>query len=135
MEQDEEVISRLKFIGKLQKGEKINVKYMFVQSESIITSVSRYLIHQDNRQNTLNMVKDTIDKSFDIISLYSISDKKSQQQICTNIIQDLKSVKNGVKNLKETYIIDTKFCCDMDTILQGIDARLSEIKTDIKTEI
>ena len=135
MEQDEEVISRLKFIGKLQKGEKTNVKYMFVQSESIITSVSRYLIHQDNRQNTLNMVKDTIDKSFDIISLYSISDKKSQQQICTNIIQDLKSVKNGVKNLKETYIIDTKFCCDMDTILQGIDARLSEIKTDIKTEI
>jgi len=129
MEQTNEVISRLKFIGKLQTGDKINVKYMFVQQESIITSVSRYLIHQDNRQNTLNLVRDTIDKSFDIIYIYSKSDNHAQKQICTNIINDLKNVKNGIRNLKDTYISDTKFCCDMDTILQEIDAKLSEINT------
>ena len=129
MEQTNEVISRLKFIGKLQTGDKINVKYMFVQQESIITSVSRYLIHQDNRQNTLNLVRDTIDKSFDIIYIYSKSDNHAQKQISTNIINDLKNVKNGIRNLKDTYISDTKFCCDMDTILQEIDAKLSEINT------
>ena len=44
METDKEVISRLKFIGKVQKGEKINVKYMFIQPEGIITRISRTII-------------------------------------------------------------------------------------------
>ena len=54
MESDKEVISRLKFIGKIQKGEKINVKYMFVQPKGIATRISRTIINQDNRNNTLN---------------------------------------------------------------------------------
>ena len=56
MESDKEVISRLKFIGKVQKGEKINVKYMFIQPEGIATKISRSLINHCNRQNTLNHV-------------------------------------------------------------------------------
>ena len=64
MESDKEVMSRLKFIGKVQKGEKINVKYMFVQPEGIATRISRTLINQDNRNNTLNFVRSTITRTY-----------------------------------------------------------------------
>jgi len=137
MESDKEIISRLKFIGKIQKGEKINVKYMYVQPEGILTRISRSLIHQDNRQNTLNFVRNTIAKTFDIIASYSSSNKESQLQLCTHIITDLKQSKNGLINLKDTYLDDIKFTCDIDTLLQDIDAKLVEIeihnlKEDIK---
>ena len=130
METDKEVISRLKFIGKVQKGEKINVKYMFIQPEGIITRISRTIINQDCRENTLNFVRNTISSSFQIINMYSASPKESQQHIRTNIMQDLKHSTKGIINLKNTYIDDVKLGCDLDTLLQEIDAFLVEINID-----
>lgn len=127
MESDKEVISRLKFIGKIQKGEKINVKYMFVQPEGIVTRISRTLINQDNRQNTLNFVRSTITRVFEIITSYSSSNKESEKHICIHLIQDLKHAMNGLTNLKDTYLSDIKFCCDIDTMTQEINAKLIEI--------
>jgi hypothetical protein len=43
-----------------------------------------------------------------------------------NLIEDLKHSKSGITNLKETYIQDIKFCCDIDTLLQIIEAKLIE---------
>ena len=39
----------------------------------------------------------------------------------------MKSSKNGLQNLKETYSDDIKFLCDIDVLVQIIDAKLSEI--------
>ena len=133
MEPDKEVISRLKFICKLQKGEKINVKYMFVQPEGIATRLSRTLINQDNRNNTLNFLRSTITRTFEIISAYSSSNKESHRHICLHVIKDLQESKTGLINLKDTYISDIKFTCDIDTLLQEIDAKLTEI-THIEKE-
>jgi hypothetical protein len=46
---NKEVISRLKLIGKLSKGDKLNVKSMIIQPTGIVTSISRTLFYQDNR--------------------------------------------------------------------------------------
>ena len=127
MESDKEVISRLKFIGKVQKGEKINVKYMFVQPEGIATRISRTLINQDNRSNTLNFIRGTIARTFEIITTYSTSQRESQRHICSHVINDLRQAKNGLINLKDTYLDDIKFTCDIDTLLQEIDAKLTEL--------
>ena len=43
--------------------------------------------------------------------------------MCANIISDLQNSKSGLNNLKETYTQDVKFVCDLDTLLQTIDAR------------
>ena len=127
METDKEIISRLKFIGKIQKGEKINVKYMFVQQNGITTRISRTLINQCNRSNTLNLVENVIKRTFEIITAYKQCNNESQRHIYNHIIQDLKQAKNGLINLKDTYLCDTKFCCDIDTLLEEINAQLSEI--------
>jgi hypothetical protein len=127
MESNKEVISRLKFIGKLQKGEKINVKLMYVQQDGIVTQMARTLL-QDNRSKTLSFIQDTVNRSFELIAFYDKTNKVSEQIMCKNLYEDLKKSKNGLVNLKDTYMEDIKFCCDLDTLLQLIDAKLSEFE-------
>jgi len=134
MESDKEVISRLKFIGKVQKGEKINVKYIFVQPEGITTRIYRTLINQCNRQNTLNFVRENIKRTFEIIKNYQDSKNESHRHICNHIIYDLKQSQKGIVNIKHTYINDLKVCCDLDTLLQEIEAFLSTIEMEIERQ-
>jgi hypothetical protein len=128
METDIVIISRLKFIGKVQKGDKINVKYMFIQPDGIFTRISRSLINHDNRNNTLNFVRNTITRSFDIIVSYTLSNKELHRNIRLHIIKDLEQSKIGLLNLKDTYLSDIKFTCDIDTLLQEIDAKLLDVE-------
>ena len=127
MESDKEVISRLKFIGKIQKGEKINVKYMYVQPEGFVTKISRTLINQCNRHSCLVFIKNTIARSFELVSTYNSSTKECDRIMRINIIKDLKSSKQGILNLKETYKDDLKISCDFDTLIEDMDSKLKEI--------
>ena len=125
MDNNKETISRLKFIGKIQIGEKVNLKYMYIQNDGLITQLYRILF-QESRVKTLTFLQDTINKSFEILKCYHNTKKKSDKIMCINLIQDLRNSKAGLLNLKETYIQDIKFCCDIDTLLQLIDAKLAE---------
>ena len=127
MESDKEVISRLKFIGKIQKGEKINVKYMYVQPEGFVTKISRTLINQCNRHSCLVFIKNTIARSFELVSTYNSSTQECDRIMRINIIKDLKSSKQGILNLKETYKDDLKISCDFDTLIEDMDSKLKEI--------
>lgn len=134
MESNREIISKLKFISRLQKTEKINSKLLYVQQDGIITQFLR-TIFQDNRFKTLTFVQDTINKSFELITYYDKSPRTSERIMCSNIIDDLRKSKTGLSNLKETYFDDSKFCCDIDTLLQLIDAKLIEYhKYDLSTK-
>lgn len=132
MESDKEVISRLKFIGKIQKGEKINVKYMYVQPEGFVTKISRTLINQCNRHSCLIFIKNTILRSFELVSAYKSSTKECDHIMRINIIKDLKYSKQGILNLKETYKEDLKISCDFDTLIEDIDSKLTEIGENIE---
>lgn len=124
MDSNQEIISRLKFIGKLKKGEKINTRHMYVQPDGFGTSLSRTFFYQDNRGNALNFCQETISRAFELLVSFERSDKNAEQVLFGNMLKDLYQAKVGIDNLKFTYISDTKFCCDMDTLLQSITARL-----------
>jgi hypothetical protein len=128
MENNKEIISRLKFIGKVKKGEKINVRFMYVQQDGILTCLSRTFFNIDNKSNTLRFLQATVSKSFDLINLYLNSEKKYEIDLCVNIALDLEESKHGLLNLRETYISDLKFGCDIDTLLQEIEAKLKSIR-------
>lgn len=130
MEPNKEILSRLKFIGRVRKGEKINVQHMYVQPCGLITAVSRSIISQDNRANTLNFLHNTITKAFELLEGYKKSGIESEQIMSDHIVKDLKIAKNGLESLKDTYITDVKFCCDMDTLLQIIDSKLTGISEE-----
>ena len=45
---NKELIARIKFIGKIQIGDKVNVKNMTIQSDGYVTQISRSIL-QENR--------------------------------------------------------------------------------------
>ena len=49
----QDVITKLKFLSRVAKGQKINVKDMTLQDESWVTTASRSLWNIDNRNNTM----------------------------------------------------------------------------------
>lgn len=126
MDSLKENLSKLKFISKIQKGDKINVRYLYVQPSGFLTSLSRSFFYQDNRGNTLNFVHNTIYKTFEIIDNLEKNNNNNtiEKALGNNITYDLENSKNGLLNLKETYIEDIKFCCDIDTLIQLIDAKI-----------
>jgi len=127
---NKETISRLKFIGKIQINDKIDLKNMSITQDGIFTQLTR-TVFQDNRNKTLVFLQDTVNKAFEILKCYERSDKNSDKLMCLNLITDLKNTRSGFDNLKETYNTDIKFCCDIDVFLQMIEAKLSE--TDMET--
>ena len=136
MDNNQEIISRLKFIGKIKKGEKINTRHLYVQPDGVATTFSRTFIQQDNRGNALNFCQETVARSFELLVTYERSDKKSDKVLFQHLLKDLQLATSGLTNLKFTYISDTKFCCDIDTILESINARLgsyiSQTTDDLK---
>jgi len=127
---NKETISRLKFIGKIEINDKIDLKNMCIAHDGLYTQLTR-TVFQDNRSKTLVFIQDTISKSFEILRCYEKSNKNHEKLMCLNVINDLKTSRAGLKNLKETYIADIKFCCDMDVLLEMIDAKLSELDMEI----
>jgi len=124
---NKEIISKLKFISKIQIGDRINTKYTSIQNDSVFTSLTRFF-YQDNRIKTIIFVQETIKKAYELIYMYEKSEKISEKILCVNLIRDLNDSKSGLNNLKDTYSYDLKFCCDIDTIIQIIDSKLAETK-------
>lgn len=125
---DEDIIPKIKFISKIQKGEKINVKHMNIQQDSLYTKLTRSFVYNDTRSNAFTFINHTIKKAFETLNHYlSNYDKIYDKTICQNLINDLKNCKNGMINIKDTYIEDLMFCCKIDTLIEETDARLNDI--------
>lgn len=130
MEPTPEILSRLKLLSHIQKGEKLLVRNMSIQQDNWFTRIMRTWVAPDNRQNTLKLTKEIISRSFEILIHNIKSEKEADIFQCRMIIHDLIKAKDGLLNLKATYVDDIKFGCDIDILLQQIAARLSEIKKD-----
>lgn len=129
METNSNTISRLKFIGKIKVNEKINVKYLSTRYDGVITKIIRTLLNQDTRENALSFFTDTIRHGFEIIDFHleNYKDDKTKFLQCVNIYNDLKNSLIGIRNFQKTYIDDTMFCCNLETLHQETEAKIDEI--------
>lgn len=132
MNTNDDIIPKLKFISRLNKGDKINVKNLYIQPNNFINKISRSFIHIDDRTNTLIFVNNTIKKGFDLFLQHIESNNSFDTILCQNILIDLKNAINGLLNLKETYGDDIMFVCKIDSLIEEIDARLIEIGNKYK---
>jgi hypothetical protein len=130
MDNNPEVIARIKFIGRLQKGEKINTRRYVVQSDGLITNFIRTFWEQDNRSNTLSFLQETIRSAFRLLEQFDKANTKESLGLKNLLLQDLKSVVTGLANLKFTYVKDIKFCCDVDTLLELVVTKLGDNYVD-----
>ena len=126
---DDEIIPRIKFIGKIQKGEKMNVKHMQIQQDTIITKIFRSFIYNDTRVNTFTFINTSIKKAFEVLLMHIDSDKPYDRTICQNIMNDLRQCRFGMQNVKDTYMDDLMFCCKMDALMEETNARIYDIES------
>ena len=132
MNTNDDIIPKLKFISRLNKGDKINVKNLYIQPNNFINKISRSFIHIDDRTNTLIFVNATIKKGFDLFLQHIDSKNPFDIILCQNILCDLKNSINGLLNLKETYGEDIMFVCKIDSLIEEIDARLIDLSNKYK---
>jgi len=120
-----ELLSNLKFLSKIKKDQKINVRDMFIQENNWTTSLSRTVYKVDNRKNTLHFIQNLITTSFSTCkSLIHNSDNKSEYTMAQSLLKGLLSSRHGIENLKYTYKDDIHFACILDTIIENINAQI-----------
>lgn len=136
METAHEIMTRLKFIGKLKKGEKVNVKTLTVEKINWITrawrTVKGFTNQSEGRESTLTFLTTTYNRVFDIIQLSS-GDKHGDKHLCINLIRDIGNSFDGLRNLKSTYSDDSDdrlFSCHMDTLVELIQSKLKKIQEE-----
>jgi len=125
-----EIASRLKFIGKIQKGDKVNTRYMYVQPDTWYTRLIRTVWGStDNRKTTYEFIEFTVKLGFLILQSDSKTDdftKQCEKSVLNSIADDLRGACTGMENLKTTYADDLMFCCKIETLIQGVKSRLAE---------
>ena len=136
-----DVIKKLKFIARIESGERINVSTVSTTSHNLFSSLYRS-IFKESRAKTFQFLNEVIDRSFELIVLYQESTKISDRITCSQILEDLVNCVTGLRNLQVTYAEDRNFYCDIDTLIGSIFARLAEfyegdihITPDIKEKI
>jgi hypothetical protein len=126
-DRNKDIIINLKFIGTIQKGEKIDVKNSKVEENNLFTPLRRMLTGE-SRDTSLQFINTTIDRSFEIINSYVHSDKLSERKFVTNVVLDLYKTISGLKNIQTTYNEDKKFYCKIEIILEDVNSKLNEFE-------
>ena len=125
-----EIVSRLKFIGRLKKGERIDVSSMNVLRPSIFTSLYRTFVHRENRQCTLHFIRDTFSSAFEAVEELEDSTRDKDKQRLRSTLADIRGAIPGIRSIQCTYSGDSKFCCDLETVEQFVTSKLAKyIKT------
>lgn len=125
---NDDIIPKLKFISRLNKGDKINVKNMYIQQNNFLDKINRSFFNIDDRTNTLYFVTNTVKKGFELFFQHIEGSNEFDSILCQNIFNDIKNTIIGLLNLKETYNDDVMFTCKIDALIEEIEARLFEIQ-------
>ena len=132
-----DTITKLKFIGKIQAGEKVNTKhYMAIVNNDWWTSIMRTFYNFESRSNTVNFINDTIKSAINLIETIK-SQSKDENDNCTlltNIFKDLAQAIDGVENLRKTYLNDKIVICQLEATIENVELYLKMNNVTIKRE-
>ncbi len=129
LDSDNEVISNIKFIGKIREGDKINTRgKAYIQHDNFYTKISRTFISPDNKENTYLFVSGNIKQIFEILYKYLPDrENRAKKMIIGNILEDIRNATTGIRNLEKTYEEYTLFVSKLQTLIQDILSNLENI--------
>lgn len=136
----QETLSKLKFISKLQQGEKVNVKDLFIRdNDSIVQRILRTFKNYstyisgstivESKEATLLFIQESVNEAITLITLYSANNAEPfQKHIAEIITQNLDISKQGIRNSIDTYKQDRKFMSEAEAVIQTLEARIKNLK-------
>lgn len=116
---NDDIISKLKFIGSVKRGEKISVKNLYIQRNNIFTQIHRTFFGREDRESTLNFITTILESS------YNLYLRENDTVLKTLIFDDMKKARDGIINLTQTYAVDNMYVCRLLSTLQKLDIFLS----------
>lgn len=120
--------SYLIFISKINVDEKIAIYDKSIHKISFYDRVKRTLFYNEGRHDTLKWIQDVIESAFSIYDDWVCDDDNvSYNENCKfaiNILNDIQRSKDGIINMKTTYITDVYYCSLLDNLLRKIDIKV-----------
>jgi len=126
-------VSKLKFISKIQMGEKIDTQSLTVSTTNIITKLYRSLFSRGESRNlTFEFLSRVVNDSFNLIQKYiEYKDDIIHKNKINEIIIALESSKDGMLNLIDTYKFDRMYVSKVDTLINAVSVKSAYIKSQI----
>ena len=127
LEENGEIISQLKFISKIKPGEQVNVDSLSICSRNIFSGIYRTM-YGEGREKTFHYFNVTIRRAFEKLAAYTNSERMSDHMLCCQLVENLQGCIEGLSNAKDTYKDDRRFVCDVETLIEGVESRLQELR-------
>lgn len=126
----QDIVSKLKFISKIQPHQLIDLKSFSIMEQSISTSLYRTCIRMgtENRENVLLFFINTVNSSLELIYKLFSYNQEYHTNIALMIFSSLDKARNGIINFKKTYIEDIMFCAKIETLLETLDIKYNNLK-------
>jgi len=134
--EDEEILARLKFIGRIgtkekitfdiKNGEKLSSKSLSLHGDTLWSRISRSFSYHDSRIEAFDFIRDTLAKTFEILDRCANSDKQIIRHKTQDIIADLSKAAIGINNQVQTYSDSAGLCAHLDVLNQGIRNKIEQ---------
>lgn len=123
----QELVSKLKFVSKINEGELVDVHTLTIMETGIATSLYRtFLTRSESRKITLEFFGRIIKDAFDMIILYLKERDDFSQQIGVMMLRALREAQEGIINHGKTYRKDRMYTSEIETLMLTLDAKLKE---------
>lgn len=116
-----EILTKLEFLAMIGKGKKpCMVDKSFVDSDSWYGALKRTVMGE-GRKGMMIQINETIDLTIDAINQYQ------ETEFIFLIVESLRRAKNGICNLKSSYINRPEIIADINVCLSNIQLQLDKI--------
>jgi hypothetical protein len=132
----QDVVSKLKFLSKLQPGEKIQVNSLSIIENGWFWKVYRHFTSKgktekdilESREISLNSISELCEIALKLA--LDVVDKEGtcHQEVWTMVLSSLKEFQPGIRNLMVSYEGDRLFISKVDTFISILNAKIKELE-------
>lgn len=129
MECYQTVYSNISFISMIEENQKISVRKNYVQTNTIITSIIRTFLYQEDRNSTYKYISENVDQAFKLLSELenNMVPQTSTEINYINLLNILRKSVEGINKLKITYKSDSYFCARLDALTATMQSRFADL--------
>ena len=102
----EDTIKRLRVIGAVQAGNRINTRMHYVYRNTWVATVMRTLVHTETREHTIGYVRTTLDNLSAITTRVVTQNWKLPDDVLAALLSATEDARAGIAQLAITYADD-----------------------------
>jgi hypothetical protein len=125
----QDVVSKLRFISKIRKGEKINISTLTLVEDTWVNNFCRSLSSEDSRGKTLEFIKDVSSRALGYAVDFILNGDKFKRTLGLMILEDIKSMHSGIDGLVGTYGADRMFVAKIEAFQNLLNAKIVDIES------